>query len=86
MAMYPRWRLSDDTRTGEITCFTGEPGHGDGSILAIGSIYYFAVQARYEEGITDLDEPIDRAMEIQNVHALLTQVEQVIASQGKALE
>jgi hypothetical protein len=46
----------------------------------------FAVQARYEEGITDLDEPIDRAMEIQNVHALLMQVEQAIASQGKALE
>lgn len=46
----------------------------------------FAVQARYEEGITELDEPIDRAMEIQNVRALLTHVEQVIASQGKVLE
>lgn len=46
----------------------------------------FAVQARYEEGIVDLDEPIDRAMEVQNVRALLTYVEQMITSQGKALE
>lgn len=46
----------------------------------------FAVQARYEEGIVDLDEPIDRVMEIQNVRALLTHVEQVMISQGKALE
>lgn len=46
----------------------------------------FAVQARYEEGIVDLDEPIDRVMEVQNVRALLTHVEQVITSQGKALE
>lgn len=46
----------------------------------------FAVQARYEEGIVDLDEPIDRVMEIWNVRALLTHVEQVIISQGKTLE
>ena len=42
----------------------------------------FAVQARYEEGITELDEPINRVTEIQNVRALLTQVEQAIAAQG----
>lgn len=42
----------------------------------------FAVQARYEEGVVELDEPIDRAMEIQNVRALLAQVEQAMASQG----
>ncbi len=41
----------------------------------------FAVQARYEEGITELDEPIDRTMEIQNVRVLLTQVEQAVTSQ-----
>lgn len=46
----------------------------------------FAVQARYEEGIVDLDEPIDRVMEIQNVRALLTHVEQAITSQGRVLE
>lgn len=40
----------------------------------------FAVQARYEEGITELDEPIDRKMEILNVHALLTQVEHAIVA------
>ena len=39
----------------------------------------FAVQARYEEGIADLDEPIDRAAEVENVRALLTHVEQVVA-------
>ena len=42
----------------------------------------FAVQARYEEGITELDEPIDRKTEIRNVRALLTQVEQAITTQG----
>ncbi|QOJ24661.1 MAG: HEPN domain-containing protein [Gammaproteobacteria bacterium] len=42
----------------------------------------FAVQARYEEGITELDEPIDREMEIQNVRALLVQVEYAITAQG----
>ena len=40
----------------------------------------FAVQARYEEGITELDEPIDRKMEILTVHALLTQVEHAIVA------
>ncbi len=39
----------------------------------------FAVQARYEEGISDLDEPIDRAAEIKNVSALLTCVKKLIA-------
>ena len=39
----------------------------------------FAVQARYEEGVADLDEPIDRAAEVENVHVLLTHVEQMIA-------
>jgi len=42
----------------------------------------FAVQARYEEGIVELDEPIDRTVEIRNVRALLTHVEQAMASQG----
>ena len=40
----------------------------------------FAVQARYEEGITELDEPIDRKMEVRNVRALLTQVEHAVAT------
>jgi HEPN domain-containing protein len=39
----------------------------------------FAVQARYEEGIADLDEPIDRVAEIRNVSALLTRVEKLLA-------
>ena len=39
----------------------------------------FAVQARYEEGITDLDEPLIRATEIENVRALLATVENAIA-------
>ncbi|MER0215925.1 MAG: HEPN domain-containing protein [Nitrosomonas sp.] len=39
----------------------------------------FAVQARYEEGITELDELIDRKVEILNVHTLLTHVEHAIA-------
>jgi len=39
----------------------------------------FAVQARYEEGLTDLDEPLERAIEIENVSALLVDVEKVIA-------
>lgn len=46
----------------------------------------FAVQARYEEGITELDEPIDRALEIQNVRALLNHVEQEIILIGKKFE
>lgn len=40
----------------------------------------FAVQARYEEGISELDEPINRAMEIENVRELLAHVEQRIAA------
>ncbi|MDO8892882.1 MAG: HEPN domain-containing protein [Sulfurimicrobium sp.] len=40
----------------------------------------FAVQARYEEGIAELDEPIDRAAEIENVRVLLAHVEQMITA------
>ena len=40
----------------------------------------FAVQARYEEGVTEIDEPIDRAAEVENVRALLAHVEQMIAA------
>ena len=40
----------------------------------------FAVQARYEEGVSELDEPIDRAMEIENVRELLVHVAQRIAA------
>jgi hypothetical protein len=40
----------------------------------------FAVQARYEEGISELDEPINRAVEIENVRELLAHVEQRIAA------
>lgn len=40
----------------------------------------FAVQARYEEGVADLDEPIDRAAEVENVSVLLAHVEQMIAA------
>jgi HEPN domain-containing protein len=39
----------------------------------------FAVQARYGEGVTELDEPINRAEEVENVHVLLAHVEQMIA-------
>lgn len=42
----------------------------------------FAVQARYEEGLTELDEPIDRAAEIQNVSDLLTRVEKLIVAKS----
>lgn len=45
----------------------------------------FAVQARYEEGIADMDEPIDRADEIRNVSSLLNHVEKLIVLQGKPL-
>jgi len=44
----------------------------------------FAVQARYEEGVTDLDEAIDRAAEIRNVGELLSCVERVISAQTSA--
>ncbi|MDP2759350.1 MAG: HEPN domain-containing protein [Sideroxyarcus sp.] len=40
----------------------------------------FAVQARYEEGVAELDEPIDRAAEIAHVSALLTHVEKLLAA------
>jgi len=42
----------------------------------------FAVQARYEEGLDDLDEPIDRTGEIRNVSALLTCVEKLIVTKS----
>lgn len=42
----------------------------------------FAVQARYEEGIADLDEPIDRVAEIRNVSFLLTHVEKLITTKS----
>ena len=45
----------------------------------------FAVQARYEESIADLDEPIDRAAEIRNLSTLLIHVEKLIAASGKSL-
>ncbi len=40
----------------------------------------FAVQARYEEGVTELDEPIDRAAEVENARVLLAHVEQMITA------
>lgn len=42
----------------------------------------FAVQARYEEGVADLDEPIDRTAEIAHVSALLTHVEKLLATKS----
>jgi HEPN domain-containing protein len=42
----------------------------------------FAVQARYEEGISDLDEHIDRAVEIRNVSDLLGCVEKRLAAKS----
>ena len=38
----------------------------------------FAVQARYEEGIADFDEPIDRIAEVRRVSSLLDCVEKLI--------
>lgn len=40
----------------------------------------FAVQACYEEGITELGESIDRKVEILNVNTLLTHVEHAIVA------
>lgn len=40
----------------------------------------FAVQARYEEGVADLDEIIDRAAEIRNVSILLNHVEKLVTT------
>lgn len=45
----------------------------------------FAVQARYEEGIAELDEPIDRGAEIGNVSILLAHVEKLVAAHGQFL-
>lgn len=42
----------------------------------------FAVQARYEEGVAEIDEPIERAVEVENVRELLAYVEQIIAVAG----
>lgn len=42
----------------------------------------FAVQARYEEGVAELDEPIDRAAEIVHVSALLMHVEKLLAAKS----
>lgn len=42
----------------------------------------FAVQARYEEGVADLDETIDRAEEIAHVSALLTHVEKLLVAKS----
>jgi HEPN domain-containing protein len=39
----------------------------------------FAVQARYEDGLADLDEPLERAIEIKNVHTLLATTEKFVA-------
>lgn len=38
----------------------------------------FAVQARYEEGLSDLDEPLERVVEIENVRTLLATAEEFI--------
>lgn len=38
-------------------------------ILAVGSIHEICRSSSYEEGITELDELIDRGMEIQAVRA-----------------
>ena len=42
----------------------------------------FAVQARYEEGVADMDETIDRAAEIAHVSTLLTHVEKLLAAKS----
>lgn len=42
----------------------------------------FAVQARYEEGLTDLDEPLERIVEIENVRALLAATENFVAEKS----
>lgn len=38
----------------------------------------FAVQARYEDGLTDLDEPLARSAEIENARSLMIAVERAI--------
>ena len=42
----------------------------------------FAVQARYEEGLTDLDEPLERVVEIENVRVLLAITEKFVAEKS----
>lgn len=42
----------------------------------------FAGQARYEEGVAEQDEPIDRAAEIVHVSVLLTHVEKLLAAKS----
>lgn len=42
----------------------------------------FAVQARYEEGLTDLDEPLERVVEIENVRTLLAITEKFVAEKS----
>ncbi len=39
----------------------------------------FAVQARYEDGLSALDEPLERAVEIENVRSLLVTAEEAVA-------
>jgi HEPN domain-containing protein len=39
----------------------------------------FAVQARYEDGLADLDEPLERAVEIGNVRVLLGFAEKAVS-------
>lgn len=51
-----------------------------GKFLPLVQYTMFSVQARYEEGITELDEPIDRAVEIEHVRELLEHIEQRIAA------
>lgn len=42
----------------------------------------FAVQARYEEGLTDLDELLERVVEIENVRVLLATTEKLVAEKS----
>lgn len=42
----------------------------------------FAVQARYEEGLANLDEPLERVIEIENVRVLLAAVEKLVMTTG----
>jgi hypothetical protein len=39
----------------------------------------FAVQARYEDGLTDLDEQLERIVEIENIRTLLAATEKFVA-------
>jgi HEPN domain-containing protein len=42
----------------------------------------FAVQARYEEGLAYLDEPLERVDEIENVRTLLAITEKLVAEKS----